>query len=314
VPTADPIGTEWYLLDSAAAVANSYTYDAFGVARSVSESVANRYRFGTKRLDVESSLCHFIAREYEPHFGRFYSRDPISLAGGYYYVQSGPTSWVDPHGQKKCAPVEGSLLALMIYAAQQNQYFTVSGKPDTKKRITWQLLSCLACEESSYDPCASGTRQDKGLMQLTPAAIKQCQGFKPPMLPPPGELTTDDVECCQWKNQPRFELTREKPTDPWSLKETPCPKKCRNSIWNIGNQVFCAARYLRYIRDAHSETVSIGMLICRYHFGLGSPNCKDDAKSDDQAYVKSVLECMEHLGDKYDPKDPNVVRPPKEAK
>jgi len=34
VPDADQVGTIWNLLDSAAAKANAYTYDAFGVARS----------------------------------------------------------------------------------------------------------------------------------------------------------------------------------------------------------------------------------------------------------------------------------------
>ena len=62
VPISDQVGTVWVLLDSTGAVANSYSYDAFGVGGGVTETIANRYRFGTKRLDADSGLYHFIAR------------------------------------------------------------------------------------------------------------------------------------------------------------------------------------------------------------------------------------------------------------
>ena len=66
VPTPDQVGTIWKLLDSTASAANSYEYDAFGVGRNASETVANRYRFGTKRLEADPALYHSTAWQYDP--------------------------------------------------------------------------------------------------------------------------------------------------------------------------------------------------------------------------------------------------------
>ena len=75
VPVSDQVGTIWDLLNSSAGVANSYEYDAFGVDRGVDETVTNRYRFGTKRLDADTDLYHFIARQYEARIGGFLARE-----------------------------------------------------------------------------------------------------------------------------------------------------------------------------------------------------------------------------------------------
>ncbi|MFO7955869.1 MAG: RHS repeat-associated core domain-containing protein [Candidatus Brocadiia bacterium] len=129
VPTADQVGTVWNLLDGSAAVANSYEYDAFGIGRAASETFANRYRFGTKRLDEDTELYHFIARQYMPVVGRFLSRDPvrryvrtsrhrhrrwrtrgqtvrdvsqaIAPQGPYIYSKAAPLSWVDIYGLRE---------------------------------------------------------------------------------------------------------------------------------------------------------------------------------------------------------------------
>jgi len=116
VPVSDQVGTTWNLVNSTAAKANSYAYDAFGVARSASETVSNLYRFGTKRLDVAPALYHFIAREYGARLGRFASIDLLgrrltwyvrfgSTAAGYMacygpygYAGGRPTSVADPLG------------------------------------------------------------------------------------------------------------------------------------------------------------------------------------------------------------------------
>ncbi|MFO8006569.1 MAG: RHS repeat-associated core domain-containing protein, partial [Candidatus Brocadiia bacterium] len=119
VPAADQVGTVWNLLDGSAAVANSYEYDAFGVGRAAGETAPNRYRFGTKRLDEDTELYHFIARQYEPKLGRFASRDMFrylgcqlaaegrlinqasAICGGcsaYVFVGNVPLSTVDPRG------------------------------------------------------------------------------------------------------------------------------------------------------------------------------------------------------------------------
>jgi RHS repeat-associated protein len=99
VPVSDQVGTTWGLLDSSGSMASYYEYDAFGVSRGVSESVSNLYRFGTKRLDADPGLYHFIARQYEADLGRFVSRDPACTAcdvpSWYPYAGNMPTSSVD---------------------------------------------------------------------------------------------------------------------------------------------------------------------------------------------------------------------------
>ncbi len=75
VPAADQVGTVWALLDGSGQQANTYEYDAFGVARAASETIPNPYRFGGKPLDPDTAHYHFIARQYMPKLGRFASRD-----------------------------------------------------------------------------------------------------------------------------------------------------------------------------------------------------------------------------------------------
>ena len=57
---ADQVGTVWKVA-SAAESANSYQYDAFGVARSASETFANPFRFAGKHLDRDPEPCQSSA-------------------------------------------------------------------------------------------------------------------------------------------------------------------------------------------------------------------------------------------------------------
>jgi len=100
VPEADQVGTIWGLLDSAASKANAYSYDAFGVGRSASETLANPYRFAGKPLDADPDLYHFIARQYGPSLGTFASSDSIMDKAFPPYRIGGkcPVAGVDPFG------------------------------------------------------------------------------------------------------------------------------------------------------------------------------------------------------------------------
>ena len=51
-------------------LANSYSYDAFGVGRGVTESVSNAYRFDSGRLDVDSGAYQLNGNTYSPNTGR----------------------------------------------------------------------------------------------------------------------------------------------------------------------------------------------------------------------------------------------------
>jgi len=108
-PIPDQVGTNWKLLDSAADVANSYQYDAFGVGRSASETFSNPYRFAGKPLDPDPTHYHFIARQYVPRLARFDARDPLAVGIGSQYVAflARPASVADPTGKVECKDLRG---------------------------------------------------------------------------------------------------------------------------------------------------------------------------------------------------------------
>lgn len=104
-PVADQVGTLWKLIDSTAAVANTYSYDAFGVPRSATETFTYPYRFAGKPLDADTALYYFIARQYKPGLGRFTSRDRVvRQESPYRYANSTPTGDTDPAGLQIAVP------------------------------------------------------------------------------------------------------------------------------------------------------------------------------------------------------------------
>jgi RHS repeat-associated protein len=140
VPVSDQVGTTWNLLNSAASKANSYTSDAFGVGRSATETVSNLYRFGTKRLDTDPTLYHFVARRYEPTMGRFVSYDRLRFfanSPSYAFGNSAPIARVDPQGlqdkpAKQCT-LDGNPVAFVFdgksLSGVARNWPAVSGKP-----------------------------------------------------------------------------------------------------------------------------------------------------------------------------------------
>ena len=303
-------------------------------------ATVNPFRFSTKYWDDETGLGYWGYRYYSPTLGRWISRDPIEETGAalvhrvaaktlsvspdpvgverhvYVYVKNAPTMYVDPCGLKKCAPATGSLRCFMQKHAADYSPFTRSGKPDPHNRINWKLLSCLACQESGFDPCAMGPTNDFGLMQLTrTGAIAQCQKM--------GILKTFDVaessedrrkKCCSLACQPRCGLLTITLRGVFYLlpyEECKCCEGCEDSIWNIDNQIRCAAAYLRYLRDSRKGTVTLPMLICMYNRGLAAVDCQNDASARKVDYVRSVLECLGHL-DQMKPNVSGAVSPPKE--
>ncbi len=111
VPVPDVVGTIWGLAGSGAVLASSYTYDAFGVCRCVSETVPNRYRFGTRRRDDGSDLYHFAAGQYSPGTGRFSSSGISPTGTDYGYAGANPGRAVTPTGlpTKPCGLTGGML-------------------------------------------------------------------------------------------------------------------------------------------------------------------------------------------------------------
>ncbi|MCP3875663.1 MAG: RHS repeat-associated core domain-containing protein, partial [Desulfobacteraceae bacterium] len=83
---------------------NYYIYTPFGKTLLADEAVSNDFefvgQFGVRNMG--NDLTYMRNRFYMPSMGRFYSEDPIGLAGGdvsfYRYVQNDPVNWIDPEG------------------------------------------------------------------------------------------------------------------------------------------------------------------------------------------------------------------------
>ncbi len=68
-----------------------------------SEIISNNIRFQGQYFDEETELHYNRYRYYSPYVGRFVSKDPIGLLGGYNLYQYGPSpvGWIDPLGLAK---------------------------------------------------------------------------------------------------------------------------------------------------------------------------------------------------------------------
>lgn len=97
---ADGLGSITHITNSAKAVVQSYTYDAYGMA-TPSTSFRNSYQFAGYIWDWETGTYHVRERGYDPMAGVFTSKDPIGMVGGinvYQYVGGNVQNAVDPLG------------------------------------------------------------------------------------------------------------------------------------------------------------------------------------------------------------------------
>jgi len=98
----DGLGSIVKVLDSNGTVQNSYTYDPYGNASSVTENVPNPFRYIGALWDASTGLYKLGERYYDPSIGRFTQTDPStscgSAASGYTYANGNPTNLVDDSG------------------------------------------------------------------------------------------------------------------------------------------------------------------------------------------------------------------------
>ena len=75
----DRLGSVREIINTAGEVNNIYTYDPFGetFASETEENILNPFKYTGQWFDVELNQYYLRARQYEPHIGRFTSRDPI---------------------------------------------------------------------------------------------------------------------------------------------------------------------------------------------------------------------------------------------
>jgi hypothetical protein len=98
------------------------------------------------------------------------------------------------------------------------------------------------------------------------------------------------AQCCGWDKQPKWGTNDEARVE---MKQ--CAPGCQNSIWNVKNQVCCAAKLLRNARDKSQGNITLQQMICMYRHGIGAEVCKDPDRAAGTSYVKSVQECLDNL-------------------
>ena len=97
----DALGTVSSLSNAAAALANSYSYDAFGKPLTSTGTLSNPFQYTGRDFDPETGIDYYRARYYDASIGRFISEDPIRFAGSpsfYVYTQNRPVNATDPSG------------------------------------------------------------------------------------------------------------------------------------------------------------------------------------------------------------------------
>ncbi|HYJ87392.1 MAG TPA: RHS repeat-associated core domain-containing protein [Pyrinomonadaceae bacterium] len=101
----DGHGSVRFLTDSAAAITDTYSYDAFGNLISRTGTTSNDYLYSGEQLDPNLGFYYLRARYMDPSSGRFWSMD--SYEGGsydpgslhkYLYTRNSPTNLIDPNG------------------------------------------------------------------------------------------------------------------------------------------------------------------------------------------------------------------------
>jgi len=99
-------GSVRQLTNSAGTVTDTYEYDAFGNAWTVSGTTPNNYLYRGEQFDSDLGLYYLRARYYNPLTGRFMSRDPedhpltdIKELHRYLYAGGNPVNAVDPTGK-----------------------------------------------------------------------------------------------------------------------------------------------------------------------------------------------------------------------
>ncbi|UJA02039.1 RHS repeat-associated core domain-containing protein [Acinetobacter johnsonii] len=105
----DHLGTPQEMSDHTGAIIWKAEYKAWGECKTEkaksnffenSEIISNNIRFQGQYFDLETGLHYNRYRYYSPYVGRYVSKDPIGLLGGFntFVYVSDPNGWVDPYG------------------------------------------------------------------------------------------------------------------------------------------------------------------------------------------------------------------------
>jgi RHS repeat-associated protein len=162
----DALGSVNALTSTSGSVQNTYLYDAWGLTRTQTGSLANPFTY-TARETGEAGSMFYRARYLSPGVGRFLSEDPFSLRPGslgadigkratqdYGYVFNNPVSYVDPSGEIAQAAASAAACALLDGPLPIGDLIAVGiitiAIIDT---ITDGSESCADCPKKPCPPC-----------------------------------------------------------------------------------------------------------------------------------------------------------------
>jgi RHS repeat-associated protein len=95
------LGSVSSLSNSAATLANTYSYDSFGKLTASTATLTNPLQYTGREFDPETEIYYCRARYFDQSIGRFISEDPIRFKGGinfYGYALNNPVLFVDSFG------------------------------------------------------------------------------------------------------------------------------------------------------------------------------------------------------------------------
>ncbi len=154
---ADGLGSVTSLSNTSGALANTYTYDAYGKLTASTGTVVNPFRFTGREFDSETGVYFFRARYLDGQTGRFISEDPARFSGGpnfYSYAGNTPTNRTDPFGLKALSAEQCRELREVLEL--ENEYGTFIAS--LLANITFNsdgILHDFNSQNSDYEPVQS---------------------------------------------------------------------------------------------------------------------------------------------------------------
>ncbi len=185
----DGLGSVTSLSGSSGALADTYTYSAFGSLTASTGTLLNPFQYTGRDYDSETGLRYNRARYYDPSIGRFLSEDPIGFGGGnnfYPYVGNNPTNFTDPTGLVPAGTVAPPVTSWT--AAEEAAYRAYVGALQGSSRLLWRIAGGITTVGIYLADPSSGNNEQWGKSKEY-AFEKQCasgsNGCKP-CIPPAG--------------------------------------------------------------------------------------------------------------------------------
>jgi RHS repeat-associated protein len=158
--THDGHGSVRLLTDTAGAVTDTYTYDAFGILLAQSGPTTNWFRYAGEYHDPDLGLIHLRNREMNPNTGRFWTPDsfegfqpdPLSLHK-YLYAHANPVNRIDPAGyyatlqEASVATTINVTLTTKLLIASATSFLVASGAAITLEELLEDKQTAIAIEE-----------------------------------------------------------------------------------------------------------------------------------------------------------------------